>query len=302
MRRAVLPVLLIVVGLAVTACVPYRLGAADLLATNAQVAARGEVIDPVVSIRQAAPADVYRVTEERVAAPWGDLALTQVESDPRRPLIVFCGGSAFRQDVRGAVTAKALSKHGDVWLFDYPGFGRSGGRGAPEDFDALAPAMAARIEQAYVGGRTGPLVLVGHSFGGGVCARLAAATRSPSSLVLVGAFQTYESVVQARAARAAGPLGRLIKPVIASDVPRTDIVEALADYQGPIIIVGSRDDRIVPYRASAKLAWRLRAANKHVELVPFETGEHVAFQTWPGFETRLAQALSRTGAAGARGR
>ena len=103
--------------------------------------------------------------------------------------------------------------------------------------------------------------------------------------------------MRARAARAAGPLGRLIRPVIAPDVPRTDMVRTLADYDGPIIVAASRNDQVVPYRASAELARSLRAVNRRAELVSFETGEHVAFQTWPGFKTRLAQALAQTGAA-----
>lgn len=287
MLRMLLP---ITTALALSACVPYRLGAADLLETNAQVAGRGGLIRTGMFIRQAAPAR-YEVSEENVPAAWGPFALTRVESDPTRPLVVFCGGSAFRQDVRGAVTAQALSLHGDVWLFDYPGYGRSSGRGTPDEFDALVPALAARIDRAFTEGRSGDLVLWGHSFGAGVCARLAAAVRRPSSLVLLGAFQNYEAVVRARAVRAAGPLGRLVRPMIAPDVPRTDIAVTLADYGGAIVVAASREDRVVPFSASSALGRRLRTSGRRAQVIVFETGEHVRFQDWPDFQARMAEAL-----------
>jgi len=284
--------LLVMTALVLGACVPYRLGAADLLNTNAQIAARGETIAPGVPIRQAAPADAFRVSEEGVPAPWGEIALTRVESDPGRPLIVFCGGNAFRQDVRGAITARALSRVGDVWLFDYPGYGRSAGRGAPDEFDALVPALAARIERAFAEGRSGDLVFWGHSFGGGTCSRLAAAVKRPSSLVLVGAFQTFEAVVRARANRLAGPLGRLLRPAIAADVPDTDIVRTLAGYEGPIVVAASRADAVVPFSASAALARRLQTARLRAEFVTFDAGDHVRFQDWPNLHARVARGLA----------
>ncbi len=278
-------------ALALAACVPYRLGAADLLDTNALAAARGDVITPGTPLREAAPAP-YRVSEERVAAPFGAIALTRVESDPRRPLVLFCGGSGFRQEVRGAVSARALSAHGDVWLFDYPGYGASGGSGAPAEFDALVTALAARIDAAYAQGRSGDLVLWGHSFGGGVCARLSAAVRTPSTLVLVGAFQSYPEVVRARANRLVGPLGRLIKPVIAPDMPDADIVQVLRHYRGGVLVAASREDVTVPFAASARLAERLRASNLRTELLAFEGGDHVAFEEWADFEPRMRRALA----------
>lgn len=140
--------LLVTAAVALSGCVPYRLGAVDLLETNEQIADRGTAVRSGPSIRGTL-SERYAVIEETLATPKGTLALTRLERDPRRPLVVFCGGSAFRQDVRGAATAEALTAHGDVWLFDYPGYGRSGGRGAPEEFDAVIPAVAARIDQAY---------------------------------------------------------------------------------------------------------------------------------------------------------
>jgi pimeloyl-ACP methyl ester carboxylesterase len=53
----------------------------------------------------------------------------------------------------------------------------------------------------------------------------------------------------------------------------------------------SRQDLVVPFGASADLARRLQAPGRRVELIAFETGDHVHFQDWPAFEARIARAL-----------
>lgn len=276
--------------LALGGCVSYRLGANDLLEPNSQLAARGEAAPRPTPMTRAIPPP-FTVTEESLAADFGRVALTRVESDPLKRLIVFCGGSAFRQDVRGALTARELVPFGDVWTFDYPGYGRSDGSADPAEFDALTRSLARRIDAAFTDGRRGRLVFWGHSFGGGVCAKLAAAVGTPSDLVLVGAFQDYQSVVRARARRLAGPLGLLIRPVIAADVPNPDIVETLGDYEGGIVLAAIREDVVVPFSASADLERRLRMLGKRTRLVSFTGGDHVRFYEAEDFEPGMRRAL-----------
>lgn len=275
-------------------CVPYRLSGSDLLEPNAQLLARGQAVPRPAPMTQAIPAP-YRVTEERLAAGFGEIALTRVETDPDKPLIVFCGGSAFRQDERGAFTTRQLVPFGDVWTFDYPGYGRSDGGAQPAEFDALTRSLAARIDAAFAGERRGPLVFWGHSFGGGACARLAAAVRTPSDLVLVGAFRDYQSAVRARARRLVGPLALLVRPVIAPDVPNADMVETLRAYDGDVVVAAIREDRIVPFSASAELERALRSLGKRTQLVTFTGGDHVRFYAARDFLPRMRRALEAAG-------
>lgn len=279
------------VALLLGGCVPYRLGAADALNTNAQLQSQGVVLrGRPVSPEVTGPA--YVITPETLQAGFGDIALTRVESDPARPLIVFCGGNLERQDVRGAMRFQELSPFGDVWLFDFPGYGRTEGQGTPADFAALNAALARRIDQAYApGGRTGDLVFWGLSFGGGVCAKLAATVRTPSHVVLVATFPNFETVVKTRA----GPVGWLVRPVIGADLLNIDVVETLADHEGAIAVVAALDDQTVPYRASLQLQRALAARGRRTRMVTLDSAVHADIQKAPAFRPALQEAFEQLG-------
>jgi fermentation-respiration switch protein FrsA (DUF1100 family) len=159
----------------------------------------------------------------------------------------------------------------------------------------LTRTLAARVDAAFAGERRGRLVFWGHSFGGGACARLAAAVRTPSDLALVGAFRNYQSAVRTRARRLVGPLAVLVRPVIGADVPNADMVETLRAYQGAVIVAAIRDDEIVPLSASAQLERALRQAGKRTRLLVFTGGDHVRFHAADDFEPRMREALSGIG-------
>lgn len=300
MRRMVRRLALVGV-LAVGGCV--TLGGDELLQSDQELIRAGGSIRPGLPMKQMRLPPGYAVTEEFLAADFGRVALTRVESDPSRPLIVFCGGNAFRQDVAGAGDAEQLIAFGDVWTFDYPGFGRSQGEASPAAFEALTRTLSERIDAAFRNGRTGDLVFWGHSFGGGACAELAAAVRTPSHIVLMAAFRDWRAVVRAQAKRFTGPLASLVKPRIAENVPDLDVVEALGDYRGAILVLASRSDRLVPFAVTAELERTLRAAGRRTKLVSFPSADHGRFLHTPGFRTTMQGALAEAGvgASAARG-
>lgn len=282
-----------VAALALSGCV--TLDGDRLLPTDKQILGAGGFIRPGLPMKQARLAPGYTVTEEVLTADFGRLALTRVESDPAKPLIVHCGGNTFRQDVVGAGAVEQMVPFGDVWMFDYPGFGRSGGDPGRVAFDALNRALSKRIDAAFASGRTGDLVFWGHSFGGGPCARLAATVRMPSHIVLMATFRDYDTVARAHVKRRIGPLSPLIRTPLAPDVPDLDIVDALSAYKGAVIALAARDDRVVPYAVTVDLERRLRTAGRRTKLVTFPTADHSRFLQAPGFRVRVQAALAEMG-------
>lgn len=284
--------LLAATALGLAACISYRLDGSEVLNTDAQLRAEGFTTTRGRPVEQAALGPTFRITRETVPTSYGGVALTRAESDPGRPLLVFCGGNLFRQETRGAGTLQELAAFGDVWLFDYPGYGGSPGQAAVAEFAELRTALARRIDAAHAtGGRAGDLVFVGHSFGGGVCAGLAGAVRTPSHTVLVGAFRDYASVVRARA----GVFRPFVRPDIADDVPDTDIAEALRGYGGQVIAVTAAGDRTVPLSAARELVSDLRAQGGRATLVVLPGAEHVDVFRMPAFKAELRAAFSRVG-------
>ncbi|HWQ85282.1 alpha/beta hydrolase family protein [Brevundimonas sp.] len=283
--------LLLATSVVLGGCYPYRLSGDDVVPTDRRLAASGYRISAGVDLADAGRRLGLAVTEETIAAPFGAVALTRFEHAQRRPLIVFCGGNMFRREVSGQKIVQLLAPLGDVWIFDYPGYGDSSGDGRPREFEEMNAAIAARVDRAFGEGRTGDLAFWGHSLGGTVCGDLAGRSATPSDVVLVATFQSFDQVVRAGAAARAGPLGRLVRPVIADDVPGFDIARALDGYDGTAIVVGARNDATVPWEASSRLERALRRQGVATQLIVLASGDHSLMHEEPGLVARIGQAL-----------
>lgn len=285
-------VLLLAAAVALGGCYPYQLTGDNVVPTDQRLASSGYRLSPGPALAEVGEQLGLTVTEETVSATFGAVALTRFEHAEDRPLIVFCGGNMFRREVSGQKIVQLLEPLGDVWIFDYPGYGDTPGAGRPLEFESMSAAIAARVDRAFADGRTGDLAFWGHSLGGTVCGDLAGRSDTPSDVVLVATFQSFDQVVRAGAAARVGPLAGLVRPVIGEDVPRFDIVRALDGYEGTAVVVGARDDATVPYLASARLEQALRRQGVATQLVILESGDHSKIHETPGLITRIGEALS----------
>lgn len=147
-----------------------------------------------------------------------------------------------------------------VLVFDYRGYGRSGGE--PTEGGVLEDARAARRWlAARTGVREGDIVLVGHSLGGGVAVDLAARDGA-RGLILEGTFTNLPDVAASHV-----PL----LPVRAVMQARLDSVAKIPAYHGPLLQVHGDADRIVPYDLGRKL---FKAANEPKQFVTIPGGGH----------------------------
>lgn len=287
--------LVVAAAVALGGCYPYRLSGDNVVPTDQRLAASGYRINPGLPLDEVGRGLGLTVTEELLPAPFGPVALSRFEHSEDRPLIVFCGGNMFRREVSGPKIVQLLEPLGDVWIFDYPGYGDTPGAGRPEEFEAMSTAIAARVDRAFAEGRSGDLAFWGHSLGGTVCGDLAGRAATPSDVVLAATFQSFDQVVRAGAAARAGPLAALVKPVIGDDVPAFDIVRVLDGYGGTAIVVGARDDATVPYLASARLEQALRRRGVSTQMIVLASGDHSRIHETPGLIARIGEALSAAG-------
>jgi uncharacterized protein len=236
-----------------------------------------------------------RLVTEDLTADFGTLHTVRLETNPARPLIVFCGGNLFREETVGEPFAEALAPFGDVLFFDYPGYGASSGSGTRSEFAAAEKALLPRVE-ALAAARTGPLIFWGHSLGGGVCASLAAAAKPKSALVLAATFARYGDVKD----NMLGWFGGLISVEAADDLVAYDTPELLQGYGGPIVVVALTKDETIPYKVSRRLADRLRDEGRNVTFVALDGGGHSRIHGHPDFKAKVKAALHDVGVATAK--
>jgi fermentation-respiration switch protein FrsA (DUF1100 family) len=198
----------------------------------------------------------------------------------RPAMIFFHGNGEFIDDWLDLWTP--LSNLGvGVLLVEYPGYGRSGGKPSEESL-----ARAADAAYDWLADRddvdSDRIVAMGRSLGGGVAASLAT-RRSVAGLILQSTFTS----VGAMAMRA-----YWLPPFLALD--RFDSREVLESYQGPVLILHGKRDRIVPHRHGVALA--SVAANAH--LVSLECAHNDCPPSWPEFWSHVEDFLRSTGILG----
>jgi uncharacterized protein len=177
--------------------------------------------------------------------------------DPVSTVLVF-PGNAGNRELRLPM-ARGLTERGHaVLLVDYRGYG--GNPGSPSEDGLLRDARAARdhlatrsdIEEASI-------AYLGESIGSGVAAGLTAQV-PPAALVLRSPFPELADV--GRSAYPFLPIRTLLRD-------RFPVVEDLATYDGPVLVVAGDADRIVPTRLSRQVADAVDA-----QLVEIEDAGH----------------------------
>jgi fermentation-respiration switch protein FrsA (DUF1100 family) len=171
--------------------------------------------------------------------------------DPRGALL-FCHGNA--GDIADVIDAAAVfqSLGLTVLLFDYRGYGNSGGKISEKGLYADAgAAWKVLTEEEKIPPEK--IIVAGRSLGGAVAAHLAM-TRKPAALILESAFSSIPD------------MGAEIYPFLPVrllcriKLPTADYV---ANVKVPTLIIHSPDDEIVPYKQSQTLLARSAATVKH---------------------------------------
>ena len=146
-----------------------------------------------------------------------------------------------------------------VLIFDYRGYGKSGG--VPTVSGALSDARAARkllAREAKI--REAEIVLLGRSLGGAVAVRLAS-ERPARALIVESSFQSMKAIAKHH------------YPMLAWLVPagRLNSADRIDKFKGPVLISHGDQDQTIPQESGRAL---FAAANKPKTFLSIPSGRH----------------------------
>ena len=199
---------------------------------------------------------------------------------PEDGTVLYCHGNAGNLSHRAEGVRRWQKLLGQaVLIFDYPGYGKSGGRPTEEGCYAAGEIMYRfLIEQQHVPAQR--IILYGGSLGGAVAVDLACKF-DHRVLVLVSAFSSIRDM-----ARCAFPWLPLVARFVGT---KFDNVAKLPRCKAPIFIAHGTADQVVPFVQSEHLR---RAACQPCRFFPMEGYDHNN-TPGPDFYVALKEFLDR---------
>jgi len=229
------------------------------------------------------PAPYVSARVEHGRARPGGLAYTLVtRAEPSDTLIVRCGGNASTRQRSGYRYTVVAIPHGDVLLFDYPGYGETGGEATAERFQAVAGELAELVREK-AGGRK--IVLWGHSLGGLVCSELATRLPETDGLIIETSARNAREVAQAWTPWYAAPFVRV---EVAKSLGDIDVASALKGFKGPVLVLGGEKDETLPVQLARSLASALKEEGVDAAYLEFRGGGHSDLIVQDGFAPAIA--------------
>lgn len=217
---------------------------------------------------------------EEVNVPFNDTdTMNMVKFYPldsvRKGVILYFHGN--KQNIeRYAKFARNFTKNGyEVWMEDYPGFGKSVGERTEKKLYADAVQIQKMALTKY--GKDS-IILYGKSFGTGIAAYVASATDC-KRLILETPYFSIPALFSCFAP---------IYPCAAMSNYRIPTYEYLLEVKSPITIFQGTEDGVVPYRCAAKLKKALKTTD---EFVTIEKGTHQNLNDFPLFQQKLDSLL-----------
>jgi len=170
-----------------------------------------------------------------------------------RPLIFYCGGTAFDRVRYGYKVMAELLPMGDPIVWDYPGYGDSPGEPSIAAFETLTPEIVDWID-ALAGERR--LIIWGHSLGGAICAEIARQSEAVDFLVLEASLGRGSTSAKS-AARAVMPIPLPMR--VADNLTAIDVAESVNATDLPVLVLIPGDDEVIAPKIQRELATRIGA-------------------------------------------
>jgi pimeloyl-ACP methyl ester carboxylesterase len=225
-----------------------------------------------------APYVAARVEHGRSGNADGGLAWTTIKhTAPSDALIVRCGGNASTRQHSGYHYAMSTVPYGDVLMFDYPGYGETGGKASPQRFQAMSGELVPLVREKAAGRR---IVLWGHSLGGMVCSELAARLPETSALIIETSARNAREVAQAWTPWYAA---LFVNIEIAPGFSDVDVANALKGFKGPVLVLGAENDQTLPVHLARSVGKSLKDEGIEATYVEFKGGGHSNLIMHPDF-------------------
>lgn len=172
--------------------------------------------------------------------------------------------------------ADNFTKQGyEVWMIDYPGYGKSTGRFTEEDLYRYADAL---YQMARLQFDAGKIIVYGKSMGTGIAAQLAS-THQCQQLILETPYYSFTK------------LGKHYLPIYPVEKMlhfKMPAYRYLATVTVPVTIFHGTSDWIIPYSNAAKLKPLLKKAD---EFITVDGGSHNDLNNYPLFHQKLDSLL-----------
>lgn len=224
-----------------------------------------------------------KVEHARFATTSGGLQYTLVtHTTPSDTLIVRCGGNSTTRQHSGYKYAIMAAPYGDVLMFDYPGYGETGGDATPARFQQMGEELIPLVREKAAGRK---IVLWGHSLGGLVCSELAARLPETDGLIIETSARNAREVAQAWTPWYAAPFVRV---EIGEGFESVDVANALKAFKGPVLVLGAEKDETLPVQLARSVGKALKDQGNDAEYIEFKGGGHSNLVLQPTFAPTIA--------------
>jgi uncharacterized protein len=193
----------------------------------------------------------------------------------RRGVVLYFHGN--KENIgRYAKFATAFTKNGyEVWMEDYPGFGKSTGTRTEKKLYQQAMAIYQMATGKY---GNDSIILYGKSFGTGIAAYVASQTKA-KQLILETPYYSIPDLFSRYA---------FIYPTERMSTYKIPSFEYLQNVNYPVTIFHGTDDGVIPYRCAAKLKSVLKSTD---EFITIEEGTHHNLATFDWYKKKLDSLL-----------
>lgn len=198
-------------------------------------------------------------------------------ADPvRRGVVLYYHGNKENIE-RYAKFAASFTRHGyEVWMEDYPGFGKSTGERTEKKMYEQALQIRKMAVSKY---GADSIILYGKSFGTGIASYVASETKN-KRLMLETPYYSIPSLFSCYAP---------IYPTGTMSTYKIPVNEFLAEVKYPISIFHGTDDGVIPYRNAARLKKVLKSSD---EFITIKEGTHHNLATFALYRKKLDSLLS----------
>jgi len=198
----------------------------------------------------------------------------EFRSPSPKQVILYFHGNAGNLASWGELASQISERtNSDVWIMDYPGFGKSSPR-LPKNEKVLLEMGRALIERIRDARPGLPLYLYGRSIGSGVASALARSEKV-EGLILEAPYTSLRA------------LAKRLYPLVPGFVLRFDLDNTrLADSPEPreLLIIHGTDDEIIPFSFGETLALRLA---ERTQFMTIQGGHHNDLAEFPEYWGRL---------------
>jgi pimeloyl-ACP methyl ester carboxylesterase len=222
----------------------------------------------------------FKVPFEEIKIPFGaadsiDLVKFLPSDTARKGVVLYFHGNKQNLE-RYAKFADRFTQNGyEVWMEDYPGYGKSKGKRTEKNLYQQALLIYALAAQRFPSDH---IIIYGKSLGTGIAA-YTASNRACKKLILETPYYSIPALFDCYAP---------IYPTSILSIYKIPTYQYLQNVQSPISIFHGTADGVIPYRS----AIRLKAVLKNMdEFITIEKGTHHNLNDFPVFQQKLDSLL-----------